>query len=470
MENFSSAASGYLSERMESQVPGFSSQLDDSGRASEPELWDSAFRFVVQSAVNCLFDSANVRLGNIYNDNSGNENRTQASNRQTNLHGVNTSVGMQLADDTWNTPLDNGSANRSPSQGDQSESTTSPHPEENGPNDDITVLLENQMYAVPPRGVYVSNFMRQCDSQQVITPLTRTHHYHPYRNMLLLNLRGRRTQPREHRPQSFRMEGQGRGAHNSNINRWRPVQRHVLQQMDGLITESYNYHNENNEDTGYNENEHLLQQHQGAELGRVPQAEASNEHQCPTPESELDCRDQIPTPQIDDNSMRESEETGAGLSFHPSVFVRGPNNSPGSLAALFNRLLQRFYQEATKWIFETAVWHPRQENLRNMLSTIANLVQEPGLSVTNSMLQGFMTGITISFNTQFQRLLEILNPLGGLDTLPPTTATYFRIQSLLFNINLAPRQLLHRFSDIVRNAMTAMIQQHNAQVIDQPRR
>lgn len=376
MENFSSAASGYFSERIESQVPGFSSQPDESERASEPELWDSAFRFVVQSAVNCLFNSTNARLGNIYNDNSGNENRTQASNRQTNLNGVNTSVGMQLADIARNTPLDTGPANRSPSQGVQSERTSSLHPEENGPNNGTTVLLENQMYTVPPRGVYVSHFMRQFDSQQVIAPLTRTHHYHPYRNMLLLNLRGRRTQPREHRPQSFRMEGQGRGAHNSNINRWRPVQRQVVQQMDGLMMESYNYHNDNYEDTGYNENEHLLQQHQGAELGRVPQAEASNEYRSPTPGAEVDGGDQIPTPQIDDSSMRESEETGAGLSFHPSIFVRGPNNSAGSLAALFNRLLQRFYQEAMKWIFVTAVWHPRQENLRNMLSTIADLVQE----------------------------------------------------------------------------------------------
>lgn len=300
--------------------------------------------------------------------------------------------------------------------------------------------------------------------------------------------------PREHRPQSFALEGQGRGAHNSNITRWRPVQREALQPMDGLITESYNQRSDNYEDTVYNENEHLLQ-HQGAELGRAPQAEASNEHQSPTPGANVDSGDQkpnpvanvdsgdqiptpganvdsgdqIPTPQVDD-SVRESEETGAGLDFHSPVFVRGPNNSPGSLAVLFNQLLQRFYQEAMKWIFVTAVWHPRQENLRNMLSTIADLVQEPGLSVTNSMLQGFMTGITISYNTQFQRLLQILNPLSGLHTLPPTTATYFRIQSLLFNINLAPRQLLHRFSDIVRTAMTAMIQQHNAQVIDQPRR
>lgn len=60
MENFSSAASGYFSERIDSQVPGFSSQPDESERVTEPELWDSAFRFVVQSAVNCLFDSANA--------------------------------------------------------------------------------------------------------------------------------------------------------------------------------------------------------------------------------------------------------------------------------------------------------------------------------------------------------------------------------------------------------------------------
>ncbi|XP_061184690.1 uncharacterized protein LOC133192699 isoform X2 [Saccostrea echinata] len=144
------------------------------------------------------------------------------------------------------------------------------------------------------------------------------------------------------------------------------------------------------------------------------------------------------------------------------------DTNPGPLATLFQQLLHQFYQEVMMWIFVTTVWHPDQENLRHMLNTIADIIQEPCVSVTTSMVQGFMVGTSISHAGHFQLLIQILNSLTAYHLLSPTLTSLFRVQSVVFSINLAPRQLLHRFSDIVRNAMIVMIQQHSARIIDQP--
>lgn len=130
------------------------------------------------------------------------------------------------------------------------------------------------------------------------------------------------------------------------------------------------------------------------------------------------------------------------------------------------RVLERFYKEAMMWMCVT-VSRPRKPKTNDQTSS-------QRLCISLEFLWQHVTKITISHAELFQRGISsdcstFLCPVNRHRWLSPNMAAVLGIQSFMFTINLAPRQLLPRFPDIVRNAMIFMIQQHNAQVIDQPR-
>ena len=298
--------------------------------------------------------------------------------------------------------------------------------------------------------------------QQTDISLHRLHQYHPYSTNADLTSRRRHHHLRERRMATTLTRVGGLPQHRNRMSGWR---RQVLQQMDREGSELYHRSIDDIESTSRNGGP--MQQE---EAGRMLGIEHSAERGAEFTERQYSRDDSPRTNSGRGDLLGEADgERGTWVSSSDSDFTGRQFSSSGSLAELFDHLLQQFYREAIMWIFVTTVWHPQQENLRHMLSIIADVVHEPWVSVTTSMLQGFMTGIRLSYDSQFQSLLGILNPLSGLDSLSSSTAAFLRAQSLMFSINLAPRQLLHRFSGIVMNAMTVMIQQHSARIIDQPR-
>lgn len=428
------------------EISGSQSQTPTAGQnqtvLSEPVLWDSTFRSVIQLVVQCLLESVYARRGIAQN---------LGRSRQTFRHRQ-----------AWR--------NIRPGRDVHSGSPTSFHSEGRRSGNRTTVVLENQIYEVPPREDYVSNFMRQLSQEsqeigavrQTDISLHRLHQYHPYSTNADLTSRRRHHHLRERRMATTLTRV---GGHPQHRNRWSGWRRQVLQQMDREGSELYHRSIDDIESTSRNGGP--MQQE---EAGRMLGIEHSAERGAEFTERQYSRDDSPRTNSGQGDLLSEADgERGTWVSSSDSDFTGRQFSSSGSLAELFDHLLQQFYREAIMWIFVTTVWHPQQENLRQMLSIIADVVHEPWVSVTTSMLQGFMTGIRLSYDSQFQSLLGILNPLSGLDSLSSSTAAFLRAQSLMFSINLAPRQLLHRFSGIVMNAMTVMIQQHSARIIDQPR-
>ncbi|XP_062612040.1 uncharacterized protein LOC134273846 isoform X2 [Saccostrea cucullata] len=542
---------------------------------SEPELYDFAFRCVVQAVVQSIAQSAAPRAGILSGGQSGGremDSPQRASNdRQTEHLHLSAESHATGRDEMTGSPqyrLHTSTAGENRHTDDTRNaslhSMTLPtvfHSDVYEPGQmgsaPARVEFENQIYDVPPRGLYVSKFLRQIyqgdegifSTEHHTYPVSRSNQGQSDTDMRMSRLRNPQRDP------GFEEDFDER--------------RHVSQQMDGLSSEWHDLSRDQYGDLEGNENGHQysFRMREGPreiasrenrlknrrnrsnqitdhstventeETGQVRQTYSRQERdrlddnrrrpdelnrrkrnrrvsvrRSPALQSGQDrgqetnnsqsrsvhCRSErdshirLGDRQFSHGHNRHNNGSASALGSlyitdsgqseeHqrsvPNVTEGGRNDreghrqvdsNPGPLATLFLQLLHQFYQEVMMWIYVTTVWHPDQGNLRHMLRIIANIIQEPYVSVTTSMVQGFIMGTSISHAGHFRLLIQILNPLTAHHSLSPTLASLFRVQSLMFSINLAPRQLLHRFSDIVRNAMIVMIQQHSARIIDQP--
>ncbi|KAK3095722.1 hypothetical protein FSP39_018067 [Pinctada imbricata] len=152
---------------------------------------------------------------------------------------------------------------------------------------------------------------------------------------------------------------------------------------------------------------------------------------------------------------QHANNSHSGEILHPQIDVmdREESNGLNTLPEFFDRLLERFYNETFYWLYHTTLHNPRQENLRCMLFYIAFIVGESLEDVLTCMLQGLIIGTSIGQTTLFTQLSRLMHDLGNGRHIDQTTTATLRTQALLFNISNSPRRLLHRFSDIVRDAL-----------------
>lgn len=170
----------------------------------------------------------------------------------------------------------------------------------------------------------------------------------------------------------------------------------------------------------------------------------------------------IPQPERYSEHASANDNWSTGQSFqenrsHENIY---------SLENWFQNLLNSYLNETKNWIQHVVFQHPRQTRTRSLLGVISALVSESVLTVSQTVLNGFVSGVLIGQNYSLRQISETLQRIESSRRITYNTALFLRAHARIFNIFLSPVRLLGRFAEVVDNTTRWMIINQQSSIPD----